>query len=342
MLARPTLDTDVRIPFLSDVIDPTLVRDRRRAATLSLVVGGLVLALKMTAWVITGSATILSDALESVVHVVATGFMFGFFMWSQQPPDDDHPYGHGSAAHLSIGFEGGMIFLAGLAVLWQAGAALWTGRRPEELTHGLWLVGIAAAVNLFLGIYLVRTGRRTRSDILVADGQHVLSDVWTSGGVLLGVALMTVIPVGPWRGWVDGGLAILLAGIILFTAIRLIRQAISGIMDTADQTKIATVVSALAEIREPEWLDVHNLRLRSAGDRVFVDFHMTVPGDWSIERAHQSMDRIEEHVLAKLQAQGTVLVHLDYPHLPGDPTPIAAHDWKQIPLTTELATRWKD
>lgn len=315
---------------------------RRRAATLSLVVGVAILGLKMTAWVMTGSATILSDALESVVHVIATAFMFGFFIWSQRPPDDDHPYGHGSAAHLSIGFEGGMILLAGLAVLWQAGNALWSGRQPEDLGWGLGLVGAAAAINLVLGLYLIRTGRRTRSEILVADGQHVLSDVWTSTGVVVGVGVMVFIPVGPWRGWIDGGLAVILAGIIIGTAVMLIRKAISGIMDEADQAKIHTVVAALAEIREPEWLDVHNLRLRSAGDRVFVDFHMTVPGNWSIERAHQSMDRIEEHVLAKLQAEGTVLVHLDYPHLHGDPTPIPPEQWLATPLTAELATRWKD
>jgi cation diffusion facilitator family transporter len=323
------------------MVDEQLLRDRRRAATLSLVVGVAVLGLKMTAWVLTGSATILSDALESVVHVVATAFMFVFFIWSQQPPDEDHPYGHGSAAHLSIGFEGGMILIAGLAVLWQAGAALWTGRQPESLSNGLWLVGIAATVNLLLGVYLIRTGRRTRSEILVADGQHVLSDVWTSAGVLAGVAVMTLVPAGPWRGWIDGGLAVVLAGIIIWTAVQLIRQAIAGIMDKADRAKIDTVIAALVEIREPEWLDVHNLRLRSAGDRVFVDFHMTVPGDWSIERAHQSIDRIEEHLLARLQAQGTVLVHLDYPHFPGDPTPIPREEWKPIPLTAELATRWK-
>jgi cation diffusion facilitator family transporter len=315
---------------------------RRRAATLSLTVGLAILGLKLTAWGMTGSATILSDALESVVHVVATAFMFGFFLWSQQPPDEDHPYGHGSAAHLSIGFEGGMILIAGLAVLWQAGSALWFGRQPEDLGWGLALIGLAAVINLVLGLYLIRTGRRTRSEILIADGQHVLSDVWTSGGVLAGVAVMTFIPAGAWRGWVDGGLAVVLAGIIIGTAFLLIRKAISGIMDEADQVKIRTVITALDEIREPEWLDVHNLRLRSAGDRVFVDFHMTVPGDWSIERAHQSMDRIEEHVLARLQAQGTVLVHLDYPHLPGDPTPIPRDQWKPVPLTPELATRWKD
>lgn len=316
-------------------------RDRRRAATLSLGVGVVMLALKMGAWLITGSTAVLGDALESVVHVAATGVMFWCFNVAETPPDENHPYGHGQAEHLSVGLEGGMILLAGLAVAWQAGMALWQGSSPGQLGIGLWLIGAAAAINLGLGLWLLAVGRRTRSAILVADGQHVLSDVWTSLGVLAGVGVMTLVDDPRWRAWIDGGVAVAIAGALAYTAIGLIRRSLAGLMDEADPARITSVVAALNEIREPEWLDVHNLRLRSSGDLVFIDFHLTVPGDWTIHRGHLAGDRIEEHLLGRLQTQGTVLVHFDYPHREDSRDPIPASEIRPLPITVALATRQK-
>lgn len=316
-------------------------RDRRRAATLSLGVGVVMLALKMGAWLITGSTAVLGDALESVVHVLATGVMFWCFNVAEAPPDENHPYGHGQAEHLSVGLEGGMILLAGLAVAWQAVMALWHGTTPGQLDQGLWLIGAAAAINLALGWWLLVVGRRTRSAILVADGQHVLSDVWTSLGVLAGVGAMVLVKDPRWCTWIDGGVAVGIAAVLAYTAIGLIRRSLAGLMDEADQGRIGAVVAALNEIREPEWLDVHNLRLRSAGDLVFIDFHLTVPGDWTIHRGHLAGDRIEEHLLRRLQSQGTVLVHFDYPHREDNRDPIPASEIRPLPITAALATRQK-
>jgi cation diffusion facilitator family transporter len=267
--------------------------------------------------------------------------MFWCFRVSEAPPDANHPYGHGQAEHLSVGLEGGMILLAGLAVAWQAVMALVHGSSPGQLDVGLWLVGAAAAINLALGLWLLAVGRRTRSAILVADGQHVLSDVWTSVGVLAGVGVMALVADPRWRTAIDGLLAVGIAAFLAWTAFGLIRRSLAGLMDEADQARIAQVVAALDEIREPEWLDVHNLRLRASGDQVFVDFHLTVPSEWTIHRAHAAADRIEEHLLRRLGAQGTVLVHFDYPHRDGERDPLPAGEIRPIPLTVALATRPK-
>ena len=287
---------------------------RRRAALLSLGVGCLMLGIKMGAYLLTGSATVLSDALESVVHVVATGFFFWCFRLTSTPPDEDHPYGHGRAEPLSIGFEGGMVALAGLAIAWEAIQVLWRGSVPGDLGIGLWLIGLAAVINLFLGLYVIKVGKATASSMLIADGQHILSDVWTSVGVLAGVGLMVVVPNPAIRVWLDGGIALLLAGFIVWTASQLIRQAIASLLDEADPALLARITAAIDEIRDPRWVDIHQLRCRTAGDHIFVDFHLTVPGEWSVRDGHDAVEKLERHVLSRLARPGSVLVHLDYPH----------------------------
>jgi cation diffusion facilitator family transporter len=314
---------------------------RSRAAWLSLIVGCSMLGLKMGAWVITGSATILSDALESVVHVAATGFMFAFFRWSNQPPDDDHPYGHGRASTMAVGFEGGMVLVAALAIGWAAFQGLVQNRPPEDLGAGLWLIGFAAAINLVLGLYLIRTGKRTRSAVLVADGQHVLSDVWTSVGVLAGVGTMLVVPDPHTKVLIDAGVAFALAAFVAWTAWKLIREAVAALMDEVDRPLLEQVVAAIDEIRDPQWIDVHLLRARASGDHIYVDFHLTVPAEWTIHRAHESIERLEQHILSRLQRPGAVLIHLDYPHLPGQTDPLATADLRPVPLTVDLAIRAK-
>ncbi len=289
-------------------------RTRQRAAVLSLAVGLLMLALKMGAYLLTGSTTILSDALESVVHVAAVLFMFWCFRFASAPPDAEHPYGHGKAEYLSIGFEGGAIALAALAIVWEAVRGLLAGQAPARLDLGIMLVVVASLINLVLGLYLVRVGQRTRSVILVADGQHVLADVWTSLGVLAGVVLMLVVPGVRARAWIDALVAGALAIAILVVGARLLRQSMRGLLDEVDPVALARVVEAINEIRDPAWRDVHNLRLRTSGDFTFVDFHLVVPSQWSVAAAHSAVERLEGHILSALKAKGAVMIHLDHPH----------------------------
>ncbi len=318
-------------------------RLRFRAALISLLVGLLMLGLKMGAYLLTGSATILSDALESVVHVAAVAFMFWCFRFASAPPDAEHPYGHGKAEYLSIGFEGGVIVLAAAAIVWQAVVGLIHGHQPGRIDLGFALIVLAALINLALGSWLVHVGRKTKSAILEADGQHVLSDVWTSLGVLVGVGVMWLMPANhPALVWIDSGVAILLALFILWVGGRLVRQAMRGLLDEADPQMVGRVVAAINAIRDPSWRDVHNLRLRRSGDAIFVDFHLVVPSLWSVAAAHAAVEKLEQHILRVLGTQGSVLIHLDHPH--SDPTvgmdpPIDSSETN--PFTVAQATRFK-
>lgn len=323
-------------------MDQAILRVRFRAALASLLIGLVMLGLKMGAYVLTGSATILSDALESVVHVAAVVFMFWCFRFASAPPDAGHPYGHGRAEHLSIGFEGGAVVLAALAIAWEAVRGLIQGHQPQAIDLGFWLIVVAAVINLGLGSWLVAVGRRTRSPILEADGQHVLSDVWTSLGVIAGLGLMWLIDDPQLRRWCDGVVALLLAGYILVVGARLTRQALRGLLDEADPQAVERVVAAINQIRDPAWRDVHNLRLRRVGDFTYVDFHLVVPSQWSVAAAHAAVERLEAHILAALDAQGAVMIHLDHPHGDpaegGDPPPRAE---EATPFTSAQAVRFK-
>lgn len=289
---------------------PDTIRQRIWAARLSVGIGLLLLVVKMTAYLMTGSSIILSDALESVVHVGATLFMFWCLRYSLRPPDLDHPYGHGKIEYFSVGFEGGMVALAALAVFWQVGHDFWFGDHTVvDPSRGLVLIGIAAVINLALGFYLLRVGRATGSTILVGDALHVLSDVWTSAGALLGLGVVWLTG----KAVLDSLIAIALGAYILYAGLKLVREAVGGLMDQVDPKVLMQVVEAINEIREPEWLDCHNLRLRSNGDHVYIDFHLVVPAEWSVARAHLAIEHLERHILAKLRRQGAVLVHLDHP-----------------------------
>lgn len=323
-------------------MDQAILRVRFRAALTSLLVGLVMLGLKMGAYVMTGSATILSDALESVVHVAAVVFMFWCFRFASAPPDAGHPYGHGRAEHLSIGFEGGAVVLAALAIAWEAVRGLIQGHQPQAIDLGFWLIVAAAVINLALGSWLIAVGRRTRSLILEADGQHVLSDVWTSLGVVAGLGLMWLIDDPQVRRWCDGVIALLLAGYILVVGARLTRQALRGLLDEADPLAVRRVVAAINQIRDPAWRDVHNLRLRRVGDFTYVDFHLVVPSEWSVAAAHAAVERLEAHILTALGAKGAVMIHLDHPHsdptVGGDPASLTE---TVTPFTATQAVRFK-
>jgi cation diffusion facilitator family transporter len=268
--------------------------------------------------------------------------MFWCFRFASAPPDAEHPYGHGKAEYLSIGFEGGAIVLAAAAIVWEAVLGLVGGHQPEQAGLGLVLIMVAAAINLVLGAWLVRVGRRTGSAILVADGQHVLSDVWTSLGVIIGVGLIWLLPgASPLRVWLDGGVAILLALYIVWVGGRLVRQAMRGLLDEVDPQAVERVVAAINQVRDPAWRDVHNLRLRVSGDFTYVDFHLVVPSLWSVAAAHAAVEQLEQHILATLGAQGAVMIHLDHPH--GDPTIGMDPPIPEVikPFSVAQATRFK-
>jgi len=282
-------------------------RDRRAAAWLSMGVGLLMLLGKTSAYLITGSAAILSDALESVVHVAATVMALYSVTYSGKPADRCHPYGHGKIEFFSAGIEGGFIILAAGAIYVEVIRGLIEGRQLQSLNIGIAVVGAAAVVNFLLGWYLIHVGNTRRSLTLTADGKHVLTDAYTSIGVFIGVFLVK------WTGlqWFDPLVAIVVATNIVWTGWRLIRQSVGGLMDEADVTALNTVVDKLQTDRRPGWIDVHRLRMIKSGDTHHVDFHMTVPRYWDIAKGHETEDQVAAAVKDAFEGYAEVIVHLD-------------------------------
>lgn len=265
------------------------------------------LVLKMGAYLLTGSHAILSDAMESVVHIAATGFVVFCVIYADRPADEDHPYGHGKIEGFSVGFEGGLIFIAGISIIWETTRGYLDGHQVQALEKGMLMIGLSAAINVFLGYYIINTGKRHHSKILEADGKHILSDAVTSIGVIVGVLL--VLTTG--LTWLDSAIAILVALHLLHTGYLLIKEAIANLMDHVDPQVLQTIVDTLNELRQEDWKDIHLLRVHRNGHQHHIDFHLVIPGEWSVTRAHNEMDRIEIHLLKALNTGGSVLIHLD-------------------------------
>ncbi len=306
-------------------------RSRRRAALISLAIGFGMLGGKWSAYWLTGSHAILSDALESVVHVVATGFAFLSIVLGARPPDDRYPYGYGKINFFSAGFEGGMIALAACAIVYEVVQGLIQGTEPRRLDVGLILIVVASVVNLVLGLWLIREGRRTDSLVLIADGQHVLTDAYTSFGVVVGVGLVLLTG----ANWLDPACALLVALNILRTGYHLVREGVTGLMDRSNPDLLARIVEALQAGRRPGWIDLHNLRAWQAGDRTFVDFHLVVPEVWTVGRLHDENDRCRDLLRMALGPATEAIIHFDPDH---DHDHDHDHDDRDIPPAEETWT----
>ena len=304
----------------------------RRAAWLSVGVGVVILFLKVGSYLITGSAAILSDALESVVHVLATVIMLVALRVSLAPPDPEHPYGHGRATGFSVGFEGGLVALSGILVFGAILDQLLRGRELQSLEWGLAGTVVATLVNLALGLYLMVTGKRHDNRALVADAHHVLADVWTSVGVVGGLVLVWLTGID----WLDFVIAGLVGIHLLVVGSRLVREGIATLMGSVGAEERQLVIDVLNELREPEWVDVHQLRIQRVSPLIHVDFHLTVPGDWTVQRGHDLTERIEEAVLDRLGSEGSVIIHYDVAEAVDDPGQMLAPD---EPFTLGRATR---
>lgn len=280
---------------------------RIAAISLSLLVGAALMGLKFYAYSLTGSSAILSDALESIINVVASAFALFSVVMAAKPPDKDHPYGHGKIEFFSAGFEGALIIVAAVGIFVTGWDHLFSPRPLPHLQSGLWLLLAASAVNLALGVLLVRLGRRTDSLILVADGRHVLTDVYTSGGVLLGLLL---VKAGGWL-WLDGAIACAVGLQVLITGTSLVRASFSGLMDASDPAVIARVTDLIASDRKAIWIDVHRLRAWRSGNLVHIDFHLILPRDFSLAEAHREVKVLEQRIVDDFQGRASVLIHMD-------------------------------
>ncbi len=286
---------------------PTALKERLLAISASLAIGLGLMTVKFIAFYLTDSAAILSDALESIINVVAAAFALTSIVIAAKSPDPSHPYGHGKIEFFSAGFEGALIVLAALGIFYEAWPRLLHPQAIPKLEKGLLLVLAAALVNLVLGAILIMVGKRHRSLVLIADGKHVLTDVYTTIGVVLG--LVAVMFTG-WL-WLDGAVAFLVALNILFTGARLVYQAAAGLMDTSDPELLEEICQVIARHRRDPWIDIHQLRARRSGTHIFIDFHLILPRDLSLEESHDEVKRLEKILSDYYQGQTDILIHAD-------------------------------
>lgn len=284
-----------------------------RVAGVSLLASVVLLAVKFAAYEVTGSAAVLSDALESIVNVMASGFALFSVTLSARPPDASHPYGHGRIEFFSAGFEGALIIVAAVAICWEAIPRLFEPAPLAQLSLGMWLVGVAGGANALIGFYLQHAGHRAHSLALIADGKHLLSDAYTSVGVLLGMFLVWL------TGWnvLDALVALVVALHIVVMGGALLRQSIARLMDEAEPALLQRIVQALETARQPAWIDLHNLRAWRSGPRYHADFHLTLPRYWDLERCHDVSHEVEILIQKTQPTSGDVIIHLD-PCLPRD------------------------
>jgi cation diffusion facilitator family transporter len=277
-----------------------------KLACASIFVGIVVFGLKYAAYYITGSIALYSDALESIINVVTAIAAFMAIRLSAKPADREHPYGHHKAEYLSAVLEGVLIVVAALSILRAAYFGFLTPKPLEAPSEGLMVNGLASVINAAWAYTLIRYGRRQRSPALLADGHHLFTDVITSVGVVVGVALAAI------TGWamLDPLIAVLVAINIVWMGYLLMKQSVGGLMDSAAPPDVQERIRSLISKQGGGALEAHDLRTRHAGRVTFIEFHLVVPGEMSVAEAHDICDRIE-HALKVEMSEALISIHVE-------------------------------
>ncbi len=257
---------------------------------IALIIGVLLFGIKSTAYLITNSNAILTDALEGFVNILGAGFGLFSLYYATLPSDKNHPYGHGKVEFISSGFEGGLILIAGASMIVKAGYSFFF---PEEVNInflGLGLVTLAGFVNYGMGYAMVKQGEKVNSVQLRAGGKHLISDGYTTVGLLIGLGIVWATGLDV----LDNVLAALLGLLIAVTGYKIIRESVAGIMDEADPAQIEKVANVLESQRRSAWVDIHNFRIVRYGAKIHMDAHLTLPWYYSLKDSHDEVDKLEQ------------------------------------------------
>ena len=273
---------------------------------LSIAAAIMTIALKTEAYFLTGSVGLLSDAMESLINLVAALAAFWALSFAATPADEDHPFGHNKAEYFSSGLESILIVIAAIGIGVVAWGRLFSPQPLEQIGWGLILSLIATVINGFVAWVLLRAGRRLRSITLRADAHHLLTDVWTSVGITAGILLVKL------TGWLilDPIIALLVAASILVSGVRLLRETGAGLLDTALPQADRDRITSIFSVYERDGIRFHALRTRVAGSRRFVSFHLLVPGEWTIQRGHDLCEQVEQEIVEALPGTN-VIAHME-------------------------------
>ena len=262
---------------------------------------------KITAYFLTKSVAVLTDALESIVNVIA-GFIGLYSLYvAAKPRDDDHPYGHGKAEFLSAAIEGVLITIAGIFIIYEAILHFIDPHPLLKLDYGMLLIGITGIINFAVGRVSLNRGKKNNSAALIASGKHLISDTYTTIGIVVGLALIYFTH----YVWIDGAVAIIFAIIVIYTGYTVLRSSIAGIMDEADKKLLGEMVEFLNKNRRENWIDLHNLRVIKYGSVLHIDCHLTVPWYLTVSDAHAEVEALTQLIRKEFGSTIEVFVHTD-------------------------------
>lgn len=272
------------------------------------VIGVVLFLIKIAAWYLTHSVSILTDALESIINVLAGSFTLYSLYVSSIPKDNNHPYGHGKIEFIAAGIEGTLIIIAGLFILYEATTKLiWGNEALQQLNYGIFLIAFAGFINYLLGYLAVKRGTRNKSLALIAGGKHLISDAYSSVALIIGLVIVLITH----QYWIDSVVALFFGGVIIYTGFKIIRSAVAGIMDEADEALIDEFVSLLNQHRSENWVDIHKVRFIKYGGNLHLDCHLTLPWYFNLKEAHTELDQLEKIVKNQLEQRFEMFVHTD-------------------------------
>jgi len=322
-------------------------KTRLRVVSLSIGAGILILGIKYLAYRISGSTALLSDAIESVVNVVAAVFALGAVVFAEKPADREHPYGHGKIEHFSAAFEGGLIALAAVMIWWEAISALhaqWHGTislNKDALGTGLAVNMAAGCMNGLLGLFLIHMGKKQRSRAIEADGHHVLSDFWTTLGIAAGLLLVKFTGIL----WLDPVMAMLVGTMLAITGFKLVHSSSQALLDMEDPGLLEKLVTIINRVRPADVIAIHELRTLRAGRYTHIDIHMVIPEFYPISRGHDLAEDFGKRVISETGLEGELHTHVDpcqrawCRQCGVDPCPVRLEpSTEQGPITVESAT----
>lgn len=269
--------------------------------------GVILFLMKLIAWYITNSVAILTDALEGIANVLSAFIGLYSLYLSSLPRDKNHPYGHGKVEFISAALEGAMIGFAGIWIIFEAISHFIHPQQIKQLDYGMILILVAAFVNLIIGYIAVQKGKKNNSIALIATGKHLISDTFTTIGVVVGLAVILITDIL----WIDGAIAIIFGLIIIYTGYQIISKSVSGIMDEADEDLLKQLVDWLNKNRNETWIDMHNLRIIKYGSVLHIDCHITLPWYFTVREAHNEINKIETLVKQKFGNSVELFTHSD-------------------------------
>lgn len=280
---------------------------KQRLILLSFIASIVLTGLKFFAYFLTDSNAILSDALESIINVIASGFAFYSIYLSALPKDRNHPYGHGKIEFFSAGFEGALIVIASIFIIVEAIKRMMEPTPIQNLGQGALFIAVTIIVNTMIGYKLIQEGERSNSLALTADGRHLISDSISSVVLIVSVGLILITG----QIWIDSAASLLFGLFLAYSGFQLVSKSVAGLMDATDEILLKKVVHSMQDNRKDHWVDVHNLRVQQYGSDLHIDCHLTLPYYWELQKAHEAIHEFENILKDNHTGETEIFVHAD-------------------------------